>query len=310
MRASGAQDATEPSAGAAAMRSDGGDAERKRRLPSETCAAVLVAELSTIRRATAAIARRSGLSDADAEELQSRVLFKLIEDDYAVIRKFQGRSTLKTYLTVVIHRVALDFRVSVWGKWRPTAAAKREGPLGVLMHRLVIREGLSFEQARTVIETTKGLALSGPVLERLRRAVAPGSRRHFSGDDALAAVIDQTAASDCRVVAAETAALAVRASAALAAALARLSTIERAMLTLRFRDGLEVSAIGRLLALDGKVLYRRFARLLKTMRTTLEQAGLRGSEVIAALGSESFGLAACLQGPTPSDSRRRVRRRG
>jgi RNA polymerase sigma factor for flagellar operon FliA len=42
----------------------------------------------------------------EADDFASHPKLKLIEDDYAILRKFQGRSSLRTYLTVVIERRA------------------------------------------------------------------------------------------------------------------------------------------------------------------------------------------------------------
>ena len=43
--------------------------------------------------------RGSRFKPQEAEDFRGTVMVKLIEDDYAVFRKFQGRSTMKTYLT-------------------------------------------------------------------------------------------------------------------------------------------------------------------------------------------------------------------
>ncbi|MGH8186413.1 MAG: hypothetical protein ACREUC_07605, partial [Steroidobacteraceae bacterium] len=72
---------------------------------------------------------------------------KLIEHDYAVLRRFEGASSLRTYLTVVLHRVLLDQRNREWGRWRPSAAAYRNGPLAVRLERLVTRDGLTPAEA-------------------------------------------------------------------------------------------------------------------------------------------------------------------
>ena len=50
------------------------------------------------------IGRRRRLAAHELEEFAAHVNLKLIEDDYAVFRKFEGRSSLRTYLTVVVQR--------------------------------------------------------------------------------------------------------------------------------------------------------------------------------------------------------------
>ena len=41
---------------------------------------------------------------------------KLIENDYAILAKFQGKAKLSTYLTTVIHNMFRDYRIQKWGR--------------------------------------------------------------------------------------------------------------------------------------------------------------------------------------------------
>src|ERR1044071_2387248 len=112
-----------------------------------------LASLATIASLIQIVARRHRLSAADAEEFASTVHLRLIEHDYAVIRKFRGGSSLRTYLTVVIARLCLDFRASSWGRWRPSQGARRLGPVAVALERLMVRDGLTFDEACTSLST-------------------------------------------------------------------------------------------------------------------------------------------------------------
>lgn len=49
------------------------------------------------------------LSREDADDFRSYVMSKLSENDYAWLRRFEGRSTLETYIVVVVHRLYLDY---------------------------------------------------------------------------------------------------------------------------------------------------------------------------------------------------------
>jgi len=69
-------------------------------------------------------------------------------DDSAILRQFQMRSSLRTYLTVVICRLFLDERIARFGKWRPSRKAVRVGSTAVLFERLTMRDGLIFEDPR------------------------------------------------------------------------------------------------------------------------------------------------------------------
>src|SRR6185503_194492 len=85
--------------------------------------------LSDIERVIRFIARRNRLGRAEEEEFAGEVRLAFVEDDYRILDRFQGNSSLRTYLTVVIQRLFLDYRQKLWGKWRPSAEAQRRGPL-------------------------------------------------------------------------------------------------------------------------------------------------------------------------------------
>src|SRR5262252_2162053 len=87
------------------------------------------------------VCRRHGVGDDDAEDFASDVRLKLCDNDYAVIRKFQNKCSFTTYLTVVINKTFLDHRRHLWGKWTPSAQAKRFGTVGMLLERLISRDG-------------------------------------------------------------------------------------------------------------------------------------------------------------------------
>src|SRR5688572_33281588 len=83
--------------------------------------------LRSIERIAAFVARRNHLSADEAAEFIQEVRVRLLDDNYAIIRKFEGRSSLTTYLTTVINHLFHQCRVEMWGKWRPSAEAKRLG---------------------------------------------------------------------------------------------------------------------------------------------------------------------------------------
>ena len=86
---------------------------------------LLAAHLPAVRRAVAFVCRRNHLTVDDADEFESHVRLKLLEDDAAILRKFAGRSTVYTFLSVVVQRLYLDYRRAAWGTWRPSAQASR-----------------------------------------------------------------------------------------------------------------------------------------------------------------------------------------
>src|SRR5215211_7323506 len=102
--------------------------------------AVFVRHLDWIQRTSAAVCRRHGLQRADAQDFTSWVTLRLVENDYAILRRFRGESALTTYLVVVVATLYREYRVKRWGRWRPSAAARRAGPVAVRLETLVHRE--------------------------------------------------------------------------------------------------------------------------------------------------------------------------
>ena len=111
--------------------------------------------------------RRSHFKREEAEDFGSLVKIKFLEDDCAILREYQGKSSIRTYLTVVIKRLLMDYQDHLWGKWRYSAEAERLGPVAMRLERLLQREDVPLDEA------------SGPAHEREDRDVrggAPGPR--------------------------------------------------------------------------------------------------------------------------------------
>jgi RNA polymerase sigma factor for flagellar operon FliA len=175
---------------------------------------------------------------------------------------------LRTYLTVVIARQALDYRDACWGRWRPSRAARRMGRTAVKLEKLIVRDGMSVNDAWRAVpdaETVKEPVRLRAFAERLQ----PRVRRHWVSiddlDEAQAGTADPEADGllhDGRV------------TAALACALRGLSPADSRLLKLRFTEGLAISTIARQEGIDQASLYRRVAILLRRLRRELEGRGI------------------------------------
>ena len=77
---------------------------------------------------------------------------------------------------------------------------------------------------------------------------------------------------------------AARIALALEAQLGSLPAQDRLMLRLRFEDGRTVSQMAAIMRLEQKPLYRRLERLLRELRTGLEDRGVSRAEVQELLG--------------------------
>ncbi len=121
---------------------------------------LLLDHLDLINQIVRTVGRRRHLSAPEQEDFASFVHLRLVDDDYAILRKFQNRSTLWTYLAAVIERMSLDFCVDKWGRWRPSAMAERLGPVAVALERLVHRDSHSVDEALEILTTNHDVALT------------------------------------------------------------------------------------------------------------------------------------------------------
>jgi RNA polymerase sigma factor (sigma-70 family) len=246
----------------------------------DECETTFLANLEWMRQAMGTVCRRRGMLGADAEDFVSWATCKLLEDDYAVLRQFRGESSVRTYLSVVIVTLHRSYRAQYWGRWRPSAAARREGALGTRLETLLYRDGCAFREAVEILRTSSGGArLDERRLAALSRSLpARAVRRTGEGAQALEELPGEET-SDGGVLSAETEAECGAMNAALDAALATLPAVDRLVVRLRFWEGLTVADIARALGLPQKPLYRRLERALRALRRTLESSGLSSTEV-------------------------------
>lgn len=240
---------------------------------------------------------------ADAgDEFASWARLKLLEDDCAILRKFKGLSSLRTYLVTVIQRLLLDWRIAEWGKWRPTADARRLGPVAVELERLVLRDSIEFEQAaRTLV--SKGVAISEDECNRIWSELPRRPRRQRASDGTLEELPDLVDGSD-RVAEEERRASEWRAKVALAEAIPNLNAEEQLIIRLRFQDGFTVARIAQLLREEQRPLYRRIEQILLRLRAALTAAGVTRDEVRDLLGNPTVELDMAF--PDASDGKLKV----
>jgi RNA polymerase sigma factor (sigma-70 family) len=239
---------------------------------------IFLAHLPHIERVAVHAGRRRGLSAEETEEFVSSVRLKILEDDYAVLRKYKGQSRMDTYLTMVVQNAFYDYLNHLWGKWRPTAEADRLGPLAVQWERLRVRDGLGFEEACEVLRTNQGVEASRVELAALEAKLPPRNPpRRMEDEEKL-----QGHAADCPDP--EAAALDHEAGerkktvlGLLREALGTLPPEDR--LIARMSGDFKVAEIARALKLDQKPLYRRLDRVFRSLREELERRGVESREI-------------------------------
>jgi len=267
--------------------------------------AAYATNLELIRQLIGITSRQRHLNPEDAEEFSSFVHVKLLEKEGAVFAQFQGSSSLRTYLTVVIQRLYQDFRYQSWGKWRPSAEASRRGTLAMDLEKLMFRDGFQFEQAYQTLTVSQGHQISREALASLAAELPVRVPRTRVADDQLAQMPAPQSSPDESPDLASWQTLRDRTEAALAQVLGELELLDRTILKLCFLDGVKIVQVARLLSLDQKKLYRRVERILSLLRTRLTDVGIGPEDVTQVVG-RAFGSIRISFDSWPEKSIRRV----
>ena len=184
---------------------------------------------------------------------------------------------MASYLAVVVQRLFLDYRNAKWGKWRPSAEAKRLGPLGVRVETLIARDGLSLEETYQTLRAADP-ELRREVLEDLQARLPARTSRHFEGEEALESMAGTELAPEDRVIQKEEAMRKRQASGALLEVMRTLEPQDQIILRLRFAEGLQIADVARTLRLEARPLYRRIERLVAELRRGLGERGIAAED--------------------------------
>jgi RNA polymerase sigma factor (sigma-70 family) len=255
---------------------------------------LFAANLGLIDRIIGIVCRRASLFGADAEDFASEAKLALIEDDYAVLRKHEGRSSLETYLTVVIRRLLADMRTRTKGRWHASSEAERLGPIAVSLETLVRRDGRTLDEALTHIRSADPNATREMLEEILRRLPERTGRPRAVDLEGIAYAIAGGEAADTRAVAHDVHRVSAIAGNALRELLAELPAEDRVLLRLRYGSEMSIADISRMTRLPQRPLYRRLEWLLARLRSTLTGAGIDRKTAAELVGSDAaemdFGL--------------------
>lgn len=254
---------------------------------------LLVEHLDLIDQIVRTTGRRRHLS-AEQEEFAGFVRLRLIENDYAVLRKFQHRSSWRTYLAAVIERLSLDFCVERWGRWRPSAVADRLGPVAVLLERLVTRDGYTLDEALEIVQTSQSSGLSVRELRDLWGQLPVRLKTSEVGEEA-AATVPSPETSESRVEDAERRMNIERLARTLQSAIAALPDQDQVLLTLRYRHDLSIAQIARTSGISVPTLHRRLDRTIKELKRALTNSGIDPREAVGLIGHPTIALPPLLR---------------
>lgn len=251
----------------------------------------------TIKQVVAYLCRRHRLAPDKADDFESWVNLRLIENDYAVLRKFRGMSSFRTYLHSVLIHAFLDWRNESLGRFRYSAAARRLGVVAMELERLVLRDKRDYEDAVQTLVST-GVARSrhdcdaiwAQLKRRARRVEVPVDE----ADDPVEPVDPYQ-----WINFEEPDPAADRIGHLLRQALRRLEHQDQIILRLWFVDEVTVPRIARTLGFESKAeekaLYRRIEQILKKLHDALTGAGVTAGEVVELLENPNGDLGEILR---------------
>ncbi len=263
----------------------------RRASPPSRGRALLEEHFVLVRKSLDRLGRNSGLPEHEADEFQSWALFKLVDKDYRILGSWEGRCSFSTYLTVVLARLLEDYRIHVWGKWRPSAAARRQGREAVLLERLRFRDRIPWGEAINQVEALPDSSLSREELERIAGSLPERSGRIMMDEKELLGIAVNGSV-EARIQDRERAPLVARLHEKLLALLRALPAKDRLILKLHFQDDFTIAAISLLLRIPQKQLYSRRDKCLKKLRGALFDGGLDRERVQELLDSPWWDLCA------------------
>lgn len=243
------------------------------------------------------VAARNRLSRDTADELRSRVMVHLASNDYGALRRWRGDSSLHTYLVTVVGNVYLDLRNQEWGKAKPPAVARREGPVAMLLWRLTHRKRLSFDEAVSLMLTQYEVSVSREELWALFQQFPPARGRYFVDVNELADREQPGGEADLLLQQRDLETLASRVDRALANALDGLAPDDQLILKLFFCDGMTRAGIARIMHLDQQRLYPRFLKLLEGLHRALVAQGVAAADVRRLTDAETVTAESVLNRP-------------
>ena len=255
---------------------------------------LLLDHLDLVDQIVRTIGRRRHLSATERDDFASFVNLRLVDDNYAILRKFQNRSTLWTYLATVIERLSLDFCADKWGRWRPSAMAERLGHEAVLLERLVTRDAHTIEEAMEIVRTNHDVTLSYADLRRLWDQL-PVRVRTTEVSEEAAATVSSNDSSESRIEDADRRERIERLQRALASAFDQLAAQDRVIIALRFDQDLSMVEIAKLTGSSVPTLHRRLDKSVKQLRLALTHAGVDPRDVVSLLGHHSIALSPLLR---------------
>ncbi|MDP9190351.1 MAG: hypothetical protein M3P06_01445 [Acidobacteriota bacterium] len=266
--------------------------------------------LELIDRLVGRACRRVGVAAGDVGDMASMVKLALVENDYAILRRYEGRSSLATYLTIVIQRLLADQRERTHGRWRPSPEAERLGDRAVLIEELVGRQRRSVEEAMPFVRSVDPSITRQEVVaiaDRLPQRPERPREVELPPEDVVP--LEAADRADTTTFDGELRDLSRRAGTMLRETMKTWPAGDRLLVRLRFESSLSIADISRLMNVPQRPLYRRLEALLGRLRAVLLEAGIDPATAADLIGAAQriemdFGLAWKSGGPHRTNATR------
>jgi RNA polymerase sigma factor (sigma-70 family) len=273
------------------------------------CQELLRSNLALVERLVRFVCHRARVVGADVDDFASTVKLALIENDYAVLRAWEGRSSLATYLTIIIQRLLADERIRDLGRWRPSAEAKRLGEAAILLEMLIRRDERTLSEAIPMVRALDDTLTDSDIQAMAARLPqrAPRARlveiKAIETDD-----IAGGEAADSGAIEGELRQISERTSDVVRRVILALSIKDRMLLRLRFVSERSIAETARILQLPQRPLYRRLEQIQQLLREALGASGVDAGSAEDLIGSAvaalDFGLEDAENAPFAPDQHR------
>jgi RNA polymerase sigma factor (sigma-70 family) len=252
--------------------------------------------LPLIDRVARKVCARRGVTGGDAEDFASTARLALLENDYAVLRSYEGRSSLAGYLAVVFERLLMDQRTHTLGKWHPSRAAEHMGPVAILLEKLIVRDRRTVEEALPILRGIDPSLTRGGLESMLSQLPGRAPRPRAVSFDDVSPEWSPPAPdrADARALDNEARRMAAATAEIVRRELAAFSREDRMLIRFRYGAMMSIADISRMMRLPQRPLYRRIEALLRQLRGALESAGVDGRTAVDLIGTATaemnFGL--------------------
>jgi RNA polymerase sigma factor (sigma-70 family) len=228
----------------------------------------------------------------EALELCNRVLDHLAKNNYQVLRKFQHKSRLSTYLTAIIANQAVDMIRKKRGRSREKERAEKYGRLGEQIIQKIVVEGMSAHEAYKNLKAAGILEKTEPEFESIvadirGKRIPPGDwidlsdnpvvKPAFQNFETGEIVLTDSANNPEKQVLGDI--QRQQLEKILREILNSLSGEDKLILRMKYpfshsQDPEKIESISRLMGISQKAVYKRINRILRKCRSELKKRGI------------------------------------